>query len=275
MWTRTLELISHYERQICLRLSTRFVDIGYGVRRGVAHHHEDVRWAAGAFRGGQVMRQCAVIVLTGGPGGGKTTLLQELRHDLAWAGRFVALPEAIFLMRHVGISPRKRLFQRVMVHLQIALEDGLDRALGPGDPRPILCHRGSLDPLAYWLDRGWPEEEFFPYTETTREDHYRRYTGVIHLVTAADGAEDHYAHWPEAHRPEQIEDAIRLDGLLHRVWRDHPCYYRIDNAGRGWTEKSEEARQTLGRWLAIDLPCSGDKRGADKGKRTGNHQTET
>jgi hypothetical protein len=168
------------------------------------------------------VRKRPAIVLTGGPGGGKTTLIEELSRDPAWAVRFAALPEAIFLMRHVGISPREKLFQRVMVHLQMALEDGLDRALGLDNGRAILCHRGSLDPLAYWLDRGWPEEEFFVYTGTTREEHYRRYTAVVHLVTAADGAEEHYARWPEAHRPEQIEDAVRLDGLLHQVWRDHP-----------------------------------------------------
>lgn len=185
-----------------------------------------------------------VVVLTGGPGGGKTTLIEDLARDLAWAGRFAGLPEAIFLTHRFGISPGEKLFQRVMVHLQVALEDGLARALGD-DPRAILCHRGSLDPLAYWLDRGWPEDEFFAYTGTVREEHYSRYTAVIHLVTAADGAEEHYARWPETHRPEQIEDAVRLDRLLNQVWRDHPCYYRIDNKGRDWTLKAEEANRIL------------------------------
>jgi hypothetical protein len=160
-----------------------------------------------------------------------------------------ALPEAIFAMRHFGISSRERLFQRVMVHMQMAMEDGLDRALGSDDPRAILCHRGSLDPLAYWLDRGWPEEEFFAFTGTQREAHYRRYTAVLHLVTAADGAPEAYTRWPQAHRPEQIEDAIRLDRLLHQVWRDHPRYYRLDNVGRDWAAKSREAQEILaGLW---------------------------
>jgi len=185
------------------------------------------------------------IILTGGPGGGKTTLIEELSRDPAWAGRFAALPEAIFTMRRLNISPREKLFQRAMVYLQIALEDGLDRALGPGDSRFILCHRGSLDPLAYWLDRGWPEEEFFAFTETRREEHYRRYAAVLHLVTAADGAPEAYTRWPEAHRPEQIEDAIRLDRLLYQVWRGHPRYYRLDNEGRDWAAKSKKAREIL------------------------------
>ena len=109
-----------------------------------------------------------VVVLTGGPGGGKSTLIQELARDQAWVRCFAALPEAIFTMRHVGISLREKLFQRVMVYLQISLEDGLDQALGPDDSRAILCHRGSLDPLAYWLDRGWTEEEFWTFTGTRR-----------------------------------------------------------------------------------------------------------
>jgi hypothetical protein len=185
------------------------------------------------------------IVLTGGPGGGKSTLLEELLHDPAWSRRIAVLPEAISLMRQVGISPREQLFQRVMVRLQMALEDGLERALGESYPRTILCHRGSLDPLAYWLDRGWSQEAFFAFTGTSLEEHYRRYTAVIHLVTAADGASAHYTRWPQAHRPEEIEDAIRIDQLLHQVWRDHPGYYRLDNQDRDWAAKSRAARAIL------------------------------
>jgi hypothetical protein len=79
----------------------------------------------------------------------------------------------------------------------------------------------------------------------TSKDHYQRYTAVIHLVTAADGAAAHYTRWPDADRPERIEDAIRLDSLLHQVWRAHPRYYRLDNEERDWQAKSEEAQRIL------------------------------
>jgi hypothetical protein len=190
-----------------------------------------------------------LVVLTGGPGGGKSTLIEELAHDSAWQGRFLALPEAIFVAGRVGISPRERLFQRLMVEIQRALEDGLGRTLEPNDPRLILCHRGTLDPLAYWLDRGWPEEEFFTFTGTNREEHYRRYRAVIHLVTTADGAVAHYTRWPQAHRPEEVHEAIRLDRRLQRVWSGHPNYFRLDNEGRNWSTKSKEARDILQRIL--------------------------
>jgi len=135
-----------------------------------------------------------------------------------------------------------------MVALQMALEDALRRALGDGPPRLVLCHRGSLDPLAYWLACGGAEEEFFACTATTRREHYARYDAVIHLVTAAEGALHAYRRYPEAHRGETPEEAIRLDHLLRRVWGGHPRYVLLDNAGRDW--KSEAARAILSGLLA-------------------------
>jgi len=185
------------------------------------------------------------IVLTGGPGGGKSTLISELFQDLFWSDQIVTLPEAISLTSGIGISPQERLFQRLMVFFQIALEDSLSSALFDSSINALVCHRGSLDPLAYWLDRGWSYEDFFTFTNTTLEEHYRRYNAVIHLVTAADGAIEHYSYWPESHRKEEIEDAVRLDGLLYEVWHNHPAYYRIDNQGCDWEAKSLVARTIL------------------------------
>jgi hypothetical protein len=188
---------------------------------------------------------CRAAVLTGGPGGGKTALIRELAADPAWRGRLLALPESIAVAGQTGVSPREPLFQRLMVEVQRGMEDAVARALGLDDRRIVLCHRGTLDPLAYWLDRGWPEEEFFAFTSTTRAEHYGRYAVVIHLVTAADGAVEHYRRWPDAHRPELPEDAIRLDRLLERVWSGHPHYHRVDNTGRDWLAKAAEARAIL------------------------------
>jgi len=185
------------------------------------------------------------IVLTGGPGGGKSTLIDELRADPAWAGRFLAWPETVSFARITGISPAEKLFERVVVNLAIALEDGLDRALEPTDRRVMVCHRGSLDALAFWRRQGWPEDEFFEFTATTREAHYGRYAGILHLVTAADGALDAYTRWPAAHRPESPEEAIALDQWLEDAWGSHPRYRRIDNVGRDWAAKSQAARTAL------------------------------
>jgi hypothetical protein len=186
-----------------------------------------------------------VIVLTGGPGGGKSSFIEDLRSDPDWTGRFVALPEAVQYARFINISPREKLFQRAVVHMQIGLEESLDDTLGPADTRPIICHRGSLDPLAFWLKRGWPEDEFFTLTGLSRAEHYHRYAAVIHLVTAADGVPREYTRWPQAHRPEEPDEAIQLDHWLVEAWSRHPYYYRLDNDGRDWAAKSRAARELL------------------------------
>ena len=191
-----------------------------------------------------------VIVLTGGPGGGKSSLIEDLRHDTDWAGCFVTLPEAIQYARFMGISPGDKLFQRAVVHLQIGLEQGLDKALGDADSRPILCHRGSLDPIAFWHQRGWSADEFYALVGLTRQEHYRRYAGVIHLVTAADGVPHEYTRWPQAHRPEEAGEAIKLDRWLTEAWGSHPHYYRLDNTDRDWAAKSRAARAILSELVA-------------------------
>jgi tRNA (Thr-GGU) A37 N-methylase len=196
--------------------------------------------------------QRTVIVLTGGPGGGKSTLIEDLSRDPDWAGRFVALPEAVQYARFINISPGEKLFQRAVVNMQIGLEDGLDRSLDPANPRPILCHRGSLDPVAFWRQRGWPEDEFFTFVGLTRAEHYRRYAAVIHLVTAADGVPSEYTRWPQAHRPEESDEAIQLDRWLEIAWGGHPRYYRLTNEGVNWAEKSMKARELLATLRDID-----------------------
>jgi len=132
-----------------------------------------------------------------------------------------------------------------MVSVQMALEDGVKDAAGSEKTGLLLCERGSLDPLAYWLYNGWPEHEFFTFTETGSGEHYRRYAAVIHLVTVADGASDFYRFRPRAPRRETPEQAVRIDGLLERVWGDHPGYVRVDNREKGWEEKAGEVRRIL------------------------------
>jgi hypothetical protein len=159
--------------------------------------------------------------------------------------RFVMLPEAVFSAVNTGVSPNEKLFQRMMVNIQMYLEDAVDRALGPEDNRAIICHRGSLDPLAYWIKKGWDEEEFFKYTGMSIGDYYARYDLVIHLVTAADGALRYYKRWPDAHRIEFPEEAVSIDISLRRIWGGHPRFYLIDNADKGWDRKAAEASGIL------------------------------
>jgi len=192
------------------------------------------------------MTGCPRIVLTGGPCGGKTTLLRELHAVDLRGERWILVPEAAPLLFQAGLDGRQPSFQQAVVQLQIALEEICAAAASP--QQVLLCHRGTLDALAYWLRNGWDESEFFDATGMSREEHYRRYWGVIHLQTAAIGAEGCYRRWPDAHRPETIEQAAEIDRLCARAWSGHQRYVLVDNFGKDWPTKVCVALETLTRW---------------------------
>ena len=197
------------------------------------------------------MEHIPCIALTGGPGGGKTALMRALRVQDSHARRWLLVPEAAPLLFQAGLDGREKRFQRAVVHLQIALEQNCREAACPD--QVLLCHRGTLDPLAYWLRNGWEEQEFYAVASMTREEHLRRYTGVVHLQTTAIDAESYYCRWPDAHRPETIAQAAEIDRLCAAAWKGHPRYILIENAGRDWPAKAQAVYDVLANWL--ELAC--------------------
>ena len=87
------------------------------------------------------------IVLTGGPGAGKTALLELIRQ--AFCSHVTVLPEAAGIVFGGGF-PRedddecRRAAQRAIFHVQRELE-----AVGDShSPAVVLCDRGTIDGLA-------------------------------------------------------------------------------------------------------------------------------
>jgi hypothetical protein len=191
-------------------------------------------------------KRASVFVLTGGPSGGKTTFMRELRAADPNGQRWVLVPEAAPLLFHAGLSVKEKSFQAAAVRLQMALEDACSLVAPPG--AALVCDRGLLDPLAFWLAAGWNEDEFFPFVGFSREELLCRYTGIIHLQSTAIGAESCYRCWPHAGRPETIEQAAKVDALCIRVWhgqRNHVVLLnRLD-----WAAKSQSGRDALASWL--------------------------
>lgn len=50
----------------------------------------------------------------------------------------------------------------------------------------------------------------------------KRYEAVIHLVSAADGAESFYSDASNKARYESIQEAVELDKKLINAWVGHP-----------------------------------------------------
>jgi predicted ATPase len=174
------------------------------------------------------------IVITGGPGGGKTTFLHWLRETAPDPERFLPVPEAATRLIQSGMRPGSSVFQEEIIALQVATEWVSQAEAAPG--QILICDRGTLDGLAYWKLLGLPVHEFFEMSGMSLQDHLDRYTGVIHLRAAAKGAVNHYQRI-DFGRPEPPEEALRIDQTLLDIWSAHPCFHLVENGTGGWPEK--------------------------------------
>jgi predicted ATPase len=163
------------------------------------------------------------IVLTGGPGGGKTTAADLFRREMG--DHIIIVPEAATLLFSGGF-PRsnephaKRAAQRAMFHVQRNLED-VQSARFP--ERILLCDRGTVDGAAYWPDDG---EDFFSALGTTREAEYTRYDAVLFFESAAVGGLE-VVEGGNPVRTESIDSAAAIDARLRECWADHPNFVLI------------------------------------------------
>jgi len=159
------------------------------------------------------------VVLTGGPGGGKTTAADLFRREIG--DRVVVVPEAATLLFSGGF-PRaddelaRKAAQKAIFHVQRNLED-VQSALFPG--RVLLCDRGTVDGAAYW---GGDPAQFFSSLGTSLDEELARYDAVIFFETAAVGHMSIEGGNPV--RNENLDQAIALDKRLRSLWAQHPRF---------------------------------------------------
>lgn len=162
------------------------------------------------------------IVLTGGPGGGKTTAADLFRREIG--DRVVIVPEAATILFQGGF-PRSRepqasrFAQIAILHVQRHLED-VQAALLPG--RTLLCDRGTVDGAVYWP--GQPHDNFNA-VGTDLDTELARYDAVIFFETAAHGGISIEGGNPI--RNESLDEAVKLDGELRALWSRHPRFILV------------------------------------------------
>ena len=176
------------------------------------------------------MRHCACqhphavsrVVLTGGPGAGKTAVLEIVRQILCQHVR--VLPEAASVIFGGGfprgdVARMRDAAQRAIFYVQRELENATEAL----NPAVILCDRGTLDGAAYATNA----EEFFRTVGTSRVEQIARYSAVIHLRTpsAAQG----YNHQNPL-RIEAPEDAAAIDDRIALAWASHPRVIVVESA---------------------------------------------
>lgn len=159
------------------------------------------------------------IVLTGGPGAGKTAVLEMLSHELC--SHVVMVREAAAMLFGGGFprspdAPHRRAAQRAIFAVQLELETIADI----GNPALVLCDRGLVDGFAYWPGPG----DFWNSVGMTRAAALARYDAVIHLRTPA--GENGYGHQNPL-RTETAAEAHVIDERIAAAWEGHVRHYEI------------------------------------------------
>lgn len=185
-----------------------------------------------------------MVVFTGGPGGGKSKSLGTVSDWLEKRGyKVITVPEAATKLMENGIIPGKNIsmleFQKFVLKEQLHNENLAMKAAKMFQESYkdviILCDRGLADQLAYIT-----KEQFEPLLaeeDMTISDVYGRYEMIIHMVTAADGAEEFY-EWAGSEDKENVnkfrseppELACHKDKLTQAAWIGSRHLKIVDNS---------------------------------------------
>lgn len=180
------------------------------------------------------------IVLTGGPCAGKTTALVKVIEYFTNLGyKVFTIPEVPTMFTQAGmdyLTQNHDFFyegEKATLEIQLALEDKFMRmAETCTEPCVIVCDRGVMDISAYMRPEMWTD--ITSRLGTNSEELRNRYDAVLHLVSAADGAEQFYTTSNNAQRLEQADEAglrvaRELDKKVIRAWTGHPHLRVINN----------------------------------------------
>ncbi len=175
------------------------------------------------------------VVLTGGPGAGKTAVLELIR--LFFCEHVRTLPESAGIV-FGGRFPRNgrvdvhRAAQRAIYHVQRELETTADA----DNAAVVLCDRGTVDGAAYWPGDG----DLFSSVGTTREAELARYDAVIHLRTPTSRAYNR----DNPLRVESASEAAVIDARILDQWGGHPRRFVV-GATEDFLSKASEAMSLL------------------------------
>jgi len=212
----------------------------------------------GESGGGEGGHRVWRLVLTGGPCGGKTTAqitLSTIFESMGW--RVFRVPETATILLGGGVSfglldEEQRLeFQENLLKTMFQLEDTYF-ALATTQRRNclVICDRGAMDCSAYLPKADWEAIlEKNCLNEVDIRDN--RYDQVVHLVSAATGAEEHYTRSNNKARSEDLALASTNDRLVGEAWVGHPYYELIDNSTDFETKMRRLCRSVTAR---LDLP---------------------
>ena len=209
------------------------------------------------------------IVLTGGPCAGKTTALVKITEYFSGFGYKVFNgPEVPTIYSTAGwnyLTPNRDLYYQgelAILETQLALENQFIK-LAEVCHKPVLvvCDRGTLDISAYIKPEEW--EEITAMAGTNSNELRERYDAVLHLVSAADGAEQYYTTATNATRYEQAnEEGLRiareLDKKVIKAWTGHP-HLRVINNHNDFENKLNRVLNEIAKVVGLPQPVQEER----------------
>lgn len=175
------------------------------------------------------------IVLTGGPCAGKSTVLKRIVQRYTEKGyKVYTLPESATLFIQSGADFLTKdahlsfVTETAKLQFQLQMEDSMRRiAEACGQKSMIISDRGSMDTFAY-ISEEVKQAILKDIGRTEVELRDERYDAVLHICTAAKGAEQFYTLANNTCRSESIEVARHVDDRLMSAWVGHPCLQVIN-----------------------------------------------
>jgi len=92
----------------------------------------------------------------------------------------------------------------------------------------VICDRGTMDASCFVTKKEWDEMLVRSHVDEV-DIRDNRYNQVVHMVTAATGAEEYYTVEHHATRLETPAEARERDRLAAEAWIGHPYVDIIDN----------------------------------------------
>lgn len=183
------------------------------------------------------------VVLTGGPGAGKTAVLELIRQS--FCQHVHVLPESAGIVFGGGFprdrDPRVlRPAQRAIFFVQRELEATAEAA----QPAVVLCDRGTVDGCAYWPG----PEDLWSSVGTTLTEQLNRYYAVIHLHPPSL---DQGYNRTNPLRIESPTEAAAIDALIALAWDQHPRRFPIEAT----PDFLDKARHTMAVLRELVPPC--------------------
>jgi len=165
-----------------------------------------------------------------------------IRRELG--SRVAFAPEAATLLFDGGFPRYSELAaavaqQRAIFAVQRSLEDA---QLAHYSNRILLCDRGTVDGAAYWPENSG---DYFTAMNTTIEQEYKRYDGVIFMESAAVSNLAINASMLEGgnvHRNENLQEAARLDAKLKQLWQGHRNFFVVKSSESFFSKVVESVR---------------------------------